>query len=140
MRAILRTNPPSSDEVSHLLHEIIEKPSMLGASLVFVAAWLNLSQDYVPLLCKIVMADELSAWHEQAIELLGELSNPDAVQALARSLDYRWNFDEWLSIPRKALHSLVAIGTEEALAVVKHAAKSDVPEIRNEAAELLELP
>ena len=39
-----------------------------------------------------------------------------------------------------ALHSLVAIGTEEALAVVKHAAKSDVPEIRNEAAELSELP
>ena len=86
------------------------------------------------------MTDELSAWHEQAIELLGELSNPDAVHALTRSLGYRWDFDEWLSIPSKALQSLVAIGTEVALAVVKHATQSDVPEIRNEAAELLELP
>lgn len=139
LRALFRTSPPSFEDVSHLFQEIIGNPSMQGASLVFVAAWFNLSQNYVPLLCKILSDERLAASHEQAIELLGKLQNPDAVPSLAKSLNYRWDFDEWLDIPRKALRSLVTIGTEEALTVVKHATQSDVPEIRNEAAQLWEL-
>lgn len=139
-RAMLRAAPPSSDEVLQLLQEVIADPSMPEASDVFTAAWYSLSQDYVPPLCKILSGEHLAAWHEQTVELLGELQNPEAISVLVKSLTYHWDFDEWLCIPRKALHSLVAIGTEEALAVVQLAMQSDVPEIRNEAAELLESP
>ena len=123
-----------------MLHEIIANPSMPEASDVFTAAWFNLSQDYVPQLCTILSDEHLAPWHEQAVELLGELQNPDAVPALVKSLTYRWDFDEWLSIPRKALHSLAAIGTDKAMAIVANAMQSEVQEIRQEAAELLESP
>ena len=138
MKTELRSSAPDSDEISSLFRELIANPSMPGASLVFVAAWSNLSQDYVSLLCEVLSTERLAAWHEQAVELLGELSNPDAVQALTKSLNYRWDFDEWLNIPRKALHSLASIGTEKAMAVILTARQSDVLEIRQEAAELLE--
>jgi HEAT repeat protein len=110
---------------------------MAGASLVLVAAWYSLSQDYVPSLCEIVVSERLADWHEQAIELLGELQSPISVPALVKSLDYRWDYDEWLLVPRKALRSLQAIGTPEAWAAVERARHSGSPQIRQEAVEIL---
>jgi hypothetical protein len=110
---------------------------MAGASLVFVAAWFAPSPEYVPLLCRIVSSGETANWHEQSIELLGVLASVEAIPALTKAVDYRWDFDEWLSIPLKALRSLKAIGTSNALRVLSEAAHSDVTEIREEAASLL---
>jgi HEAT repeat protein len=137
MRAEFHRSPPKPSEVVDLLEELHSNPRFPGASLVFVAAWFSLSQDYIPLLCEIVSSEELAPWHEQAVELLGELPDPVSVPALTKAVGYRWDFDEWRSVPRKALQSLFAIGTQDALAVVKEANHSDVPEIREQAHELM---
>ena len=138
MTAEFRDSPPGSDEVTSLFRELVSDPAMPGASFVFVAAWYNLSQTYVPPLCEILSSEKLAAWHEQSVELLGKLANPDSVEALTKSLDYHWEFDEWQNIPRKALHSLKAIGTNEALSVIERARYSKAPEIRQEATQILE--
>ncbi len=128
MRSEFRRSPPKPLEVVKLLQEVLSNPRLPAASLVFVAAWHSLSQDYVPPLCQIVLSEELAPWHEQAIELLGQLADPASIPALTKALGYRWDFDEWLSIPRKALQSLFAVGTEDAMAAVKEATHSDAPE------------
>jgi len=83
MKFELRNSFPDTGEVTSLLERLLADPSMPGASLVFIATWSNLSQEYVSPLCKIIMTDKLSAWHEQAIDILGEVPSPEAVQALA---------------------------------------------------------
>lgn len=138
MKTDLRKSPPSADEVSSLLRDVLMNPRMPGASFVFVAAWYNLSQEYVPVLCEILLSRPCAGWHEQTIEILGELANPNAVPALAKSIEYRWEFDEWYSIPRKALQSLNSIGTAAAVAVVEAATMSNIAEIRQEATDILE--
>jgi hypothetical protein len=111
---------------------------MAGATLVFMSAWFSPSQDYVPILSEMLFSEEMANWHEQSVELLGALASADAVPALTHAIAYRWDFDEWLSIPRKALRSLKAIGTSDALRAIRQELQSEVGAIREEAAELLE--
>ena len=132
MRTGSRTALPDSAEIATLLQKVLLNPDMPGANFCLMAAWYSLSPDYVPLLCEIVSSKAMAAWHEQAVELLGELSDPRAIPALAKALVYRWDYDEWLSVPRKALDALKAIGTEEALAVAQCGPDSGIPDVPRE--------
>ncbi|GAA4441806.1 HEAT repeat domain-containing protein [Bremerella cremea] len=133
----LRATPPSSDEVLALLRVIPEQPRYELASSVMVSAWFQLSQDYVPVLCEIVLDTRCNSWHEQAIELLDELRDPASVPALVAAIEYRWGYDPWYSVPRKALQALAVIETPEAIAAIQSATTSDVDLIRQEAIDML---
>lgn len=130
----LKSTPPDVNNILDLLKEILEGRDLPYTSLVFVAAWQNLSQLYVPSLCKIVLTESLNDWHEQAIELLGDLPNADAVAALKAAIDYRWDYDEFLSVPKKALEALSNINTPEAIEVITQASQSSDEVIREAAA------
>ncbi|MEW4452048.1 HEAT repeat domain-containing protein [Bremerella sp. JC817] len=133
----LRATPPSSEEVLALLHVIREQPQYELASFVMVAAWFQLSPDYVPVLCEIVLDTRCNDWHEQAIELLDELRDPASIPALIAAIGYRWDYDPWYNVPRKALQALAAIETPEAIAAIQSATTSDIDLIRQEAIDML---
>jgi HEAT repeat protein len=138
MNQEFRANPPSLDEIAEGLNSIGDNRKPPGASFLLMAAWSNLSSDYTPALCRILDNSDCNAFHEQAVELLQEVGDKRAVPALAKAVSYRWDYDDWLLVPRKALKALAAIGSPEAVAVVKAAMNSSEEPIREEATSLLE--
>lgn len=137
MRKEFKSTPPNVNSVLDLLQEILEERDLPYTSLVFVAAWHNLSQLYVPFLCKIVLNKSLNGWHEMSVDLLYDLPNPDAVEALKAAVDYRWDCDAFLCVPKKALEALSNINTPEAIEVITQASQSSDEVIREAATFLL---
>jgi len=138
LRAELRAEPPEESEVITLLQEVYDSKSVSDAQYGFIAAWSNLSSTYVPILCEIVESEECQSVHDPAIELLSEFSDPRAFDVLKKAVSYRWDYDEWLHVPRKALQGLSRIGSPEAVEIIKTAASSQEEEIQNEAVEILD--
>jgi HEAT repeat protein len=138
LRAELRAEPPSEDEVVALLQNVYNSKSVSDAQYGFIAAWSNLSSSYVPILCDIVAAEECQSVHEPAVELLSELNDPRAFETLKNAVSYRWDYDEWLHVPRKALQGLSRIGGKEAVEIIRAAANSEDEEIQNEAVDILD--
>lgn len=137
MKAEFRAAPPEACEVTALLEAIIAGHEIEGSQFAFVAAWYNLSRDYCLPLCRIIESENCREFHESAVELLAEVGDAIAIPALETSLQYHWDFDTWLNIPRKSLQALRTIGTAEALAVIERAATSQEQKIRDEAQFLL---
>lgn len=138
MNQEFRANPPSPDEIAEGLNSIGDNCNLPGASLVFMAAWSNLSSDYTPALCRILDNSDCNAFHEQAVELLQEVGDERAIPALAKAVSYQWDYDEWLLVPRKSLRALASIGTPEAVAALKASVHSSEEPIREEASSLLD--
>lgn len=138
MKSQLQNVPPDITEVKSLLKAIVVDPGIPIASLVLISAWYNPSQDYLPELCEIVRSPQAAAWHEQAIDLMGELKNPESVRTLAIAVTYRWEFDESRCVPIKALEALAEMDTAEANAIIKQAVDDEDVIVRIAAAELLE--
>ncbi|MFO0883980.1 MAG: hypothetical protein U0894_07325 [Pirellulales bacterium] len=138
MREAFSSSPPNVSEVVYLLNEIAEERDVPEACIVFVAASYSLSQVYVPLLCRIVLNASLSAWHELAIEVLGELAHVDSIAALKAAVGYRWDCDAFLCVPTKALEALSNIGSPEALEIITQASESSDEAVREMALDLLQ--
>ena len=138
LRSELRSEPPKESEVVELLQEISNANSVSDAQFGFIAAWSNLSSSYVPFLCNIVNSEDCQSVHEPAIELLAELKDVRAFESLRNAVSYRWDYDQWLHVPRKALRGLFQIGGDEAIEVIREAVDSDEEEIRNEAIDILD--
>ena len=138
LRAELRAKPPEESEVLVLLRKIYESNSVSDARFGFIAAWSNPSSAYVPILCEMVASEECKDVHEPAIELLCELKDARAFEILKKAVSYRWEYDQWLHVPRKALLGLSRIGGHEAIEIIKAAVYSKEEEIQNEAIEILE--
>jgi len=138
LRAELRAVPPEESEVLVLLREIYESSSVSDAQYGFIAAWSNLSSVYVPILCEMVASEKCKDVHEPAIELLCELNDARAFETLKKAVSYRWEYDQWLHVPRKALRGLSRIDGSEVFEIIKAAVDSEEEEIQNEAIEILE--
>jgi HEAT repeat protein len=118
-----KISPPPINEVIEELNKIILNPDYPGASLALRAIWSNLSGDYTPLLCQILDNELNQDFHEQIVEILDELADERAIPTLSKAVKYQWSYDEWLSIPKKSLQALAAIGTPEAITIIKDATK-----------------
>lgn len=138
LRSELRAKPPKESEVVELLHEVSKANSVNDAQFGFIAAWSNLSSLYVPTLCEIVNSKDCQSVHEPAVELLSELRDSRAFASLKKAVSYRWDYDQWLHVPRKALRGLFQIGGNEAIEVIRKAVDSDEEAIRNEATGILD--
>lgn len=138
MKQEFRANPPPVGEVIHGLELIANHGRPPSAEFILSAAWGNLSADYTPALCRILDNPECNAVHEAAVELLQEVGDEQAVPALMKAISYRWGYDQWLQVPRKSLQALAAIGSSEAIDIVKAALNSTEKAIREEAASILE--
>ena len=138
MHAELERTPPDFGDVLPLLQDVRDNPDAPLATYVFQAATHELSPRYVPVLCEIVDSDRHAAWHEPAIELLGELGAPEAIPALRKALGSGRKTDGFGDVSEAALEALRAIGTREARAVLEEARHSPLAEVREAASEFFE--
>ncbi len=133
----LRDKPPAVEDVRSEIHEIVKNGETSISQLVLQAAWACPDPSYSQGLACIVVTESLQALHEPAIELLGEIGDDNAVSAIASAIKYRWSYDEWLNVPKKALFALARIGSPEARAAIRGASSSSEESIRAEAELLL---
>lgn len=138
MKREFQTSPPSVDEVIQELEKFASNPNYPGASLLMTAAWTNLSKNYTSILCKILNDESNNGLHEPIVEILDELGDERAISALSKALTYRWSYDQWLNVPRKSLLALSAIGTPEAMMIIKEATRSSEDLIREDANMILD--
>lgn len=133
-----KNSPPSVDEVIQEFEKYALNPEYPRASFVMIAAWYNLSRNYLPILCQILNSESHNGLHENVVEILDKLRDERAIPALSKALTYRWSYDAGLSVPKKALQALAEIETPEAMAIIKEATQSSEELIREEANILLE--
>jgi len=140
MRREFQNSPTSVEEVIQELEKYALNPKHPGASFVMIAAWHNLSRDYVPILCQILNSESHSynGLHENVVEILDELRDERAIPALSKVVTYQWSCDNWFGVQKKALLALAEIETPEAMAIVKEATQSSEEIIRHYANMLLE--
>ncbi len=138
MKSQFKAHPPEASEVIRYLDSMAAGAPLPGSDLVFTAVWCNPSPEFQQVLCRILESGHASGSHEPVVELLAELGDAQAIPALKKALDYRWDYDEWLSVPRKSLQALRIIGTPEAIAIIQQATASSDTLIREEAKSLIE--
>lgn len=134
----LLQNPPSIEEILGELNAAYAQPEHRLARYAFRAASSNLSPEFAPILSQIVLCASCATWHEYALEILEDLPTVATVEPLKKALSYRWDFDQWLSVPRKAMRALIAIGTPESIALVQEAKNSPEHMLRREAFLLID--
>jgi len=137
MKSRLRATPPQPSEVIRYWEAIITGDVLPDTQSSFIAAWYNLSPQYRLPLCRILELERCREFHEPAVELLAEVGDNDTIPVLKKALGYRWDYDPWLSIPRKSLQALRAIDTPDAIAIIRQATESSEEQIREEARLLL---
>ncbi|MCG8602029.1 MAG: hypothetical protein MI807_17940 [Verrucomicrobiales bacterium] len=76
--------------------------------------------------------------HEDLIGLLQEWRKPESVPAVSEAIELKphldyLEYDDYGAYYKKCLWSLVAIGTEDAKAVIEAKSQSEIPELREEA-------
>jgi HEAT repeat protein len=140
MKAHFTAHPANMADVIRYLNDMAAGVPPVGASLVFTPIWCNLSNVYEQPLCRILESEQAKGFHEQSVEVLSEIGSPHAIAALKKAIGYRWDYDLWLSVPKKALQALQSIGTPEAISIILEAAASSDSRIREEAKSLLEDP
>ena len=74
---------------------------------------------------------------DDIVDLLHDIGDPAAVGALERAMLHPPEWDEYYHFARKCLWALLKIGTPEAIAAVRRATQSDIPDIREEAVRKL---
>jgi HEAT repeat protein len=90
-------------------------------------------------LCELLSIRDEYVQHEWVAELLGEIGDPRAIPALRDACSFDVNGDPFRSLPKRCLEALAEIGTPEAMAVVREQLTSPWVEVREWAAELLEV-
>ena len=93
--------------------------------------------DFVPLLCKLVIAD-FHIKHEDMVGLLQDAADPYSIPflrqtALLKPKLTHLDYDDYGSYYKKCFHALIDIGTPEAIAVIQEFTSSEDAAAREEA-------
>ncbi len=127
-----------SQEVVNGLTRIFEKRLWANSEFWILAAQLKPSNEYVDILCKILELEDAHAPNENIIELLTDLEDERSTAALKKAINYRFDFDQGLQIPRKALEALCSVGTKEAKNILEQISKDSDSELCEDAKIFLE--
>lgn len=137
------TLPFRIEEAAAVAHQQLEAAIVnRNADVVEAGLWLarvgDMPQEtYFALACRLVVED----WHHQHENLIGELQDaedPRAVPYLRQAIDLKQrldylDFDDYGSYYKKCLWALQAIGNEEAIAIIRECATSDIEVLREQA-------
>jgi hypothetical protein len=104
-----------------------------------LAAWQHPSHAYTRTLCDVLgrQSDELN--NEDVVGVLDHSRDPAAVGCLRDALDWEPEWDEFRQLAVKAVAALAAIGTPEAIAVLRDAAAGGADVVGEAAARELAL-
>jgi len=75
---------------------------------------------------------------EDMAEVLGETGNLGAIPSLEHAISNKPQWDEYHHFAKKCIRALASLGTLDSISALRRVARSEVPEIRQEAVEWLE--
>lgn len=102
-----------------------------------LAAYRHPSRAFTPELCEVLgqQIDEVNS--EDIVDVLAEIADPAAVRCLEKALWWQPPWDEYRQLAVKCVWALAAIGTSDAVRVLREAANSEDAPIREAAARKL---
>jgi HEAT repeat protein len=90
-----------------------------------LAAFHHPSRAYTEVLCGVLARQRDDVNNEDLVDALAEIADPASVACLRDALHWDPPWDEFGQLARKAVWALAAIGTPEAMAVVREAAHDE---------------
>ncbi|MGH3908498.1 MAG: HEAT repeat domain-containing protein [Pseudonocardiaceae bacterium] len=120
------------------LQKASEATDWLMFDMYVLAASRHPSKLYTAVLCDVLDQQIDDVNNEDIVDLLGGIGDQAAVHCLEGTLWWQPPWDEYRQLGVKVVWALAAIGTPDALAVLRDAAQSEAAEIRRAAAEELE--
>jgi HEAT repeat protein len=103
-----------------------------------LAAFHHPSRSYTDVLCEVLaLREELN--NDDLVDTLAEIADPNSVECLREALHWNPPWDEFGQLARKVVWALAAIGTPEAMAVVREAAHDEREKPREAAIRELRL-
>lgn len=75
---------------------------------------------------------------EDMADILSETGNPGAIPTLERAISNEPRWDEYHHLAKKCIRALASFNTPDSISALRRVARSEVPEIRQEAVEWLE--
>lgn len=97
------------------------------------------SRAFTPELCEVLgrQIDEIN--NEDVVDALAEIADPTAIGCLEKALWWQPPWDEYRQLAVKCVWALAAIGTDDALNVLREAARCEAAPVREAAARKLGL-
>lgn len=111
----------------------------LAFELYVLAAFRHPSRAYTPELCEVLGRQIYEVNSEDIVDVLGEIADPAAVGCLEEALRWEPPWDEHRQLAVKCVWALGAIGTSDAVRVLREAASTEDAPIREAAARMLGL-
>jgi len=109
----------------------------LAFELYILAAFSHPSRAYTPELCEVLGRQIYEVNSEDIVDVLGEIADPATVGCLEKALWWLPPWDEYRQMAVKCVWALAAIGTGDAVRVLREAASSEDAPIREAAARVL---
>ena len=122
------------DCIAHGLRHASATGDWLGFELYVLAAYRHPSRAFTQELCEVLDRQVPELNSEDIVDVLGEIADPAAVGCLERTLWWQPPWDEYRQLARKCVWALAAIGTTDAMRVLREAASSEDAPIREAAA------
>lgn len=104
-----------------------------------VAAFHHPDPSMVPALCEVLGRQLEEVNNEDIVEVLGAIADPASVGCLETAMWWQPPWDEYRTLAVKCVWALAAIGTPEAVAVLREAASTGPAVVREAAAHKLGL-
>lgn len=101
------------------------------------AAFYHPSRAYTSVLCDVLARRNDDVNNEDLVDTLAEIADPTSVECLRDAFGWEPPWDEFGQLARKAVWALRAIGTPEALAVIREAADDQRDKPREAAVEVI---
>jgi hypothetical protein len=102
-----------------------------------LAAYRRPSRDFTPELCAVLARQMDDVNNEDIVDVLAEVADPAAVECLEEALWWQPPSDEYRQLAIKCVWALAAIGTSDALRVLRDAASSEAAPVREAAERVL---
>jgi HEAT repeat protein len=101
------------------------------------AAFRHPSRSYTKVLCEVLSRHDEDLNFEYIVDVLAEIKDPESIDCLEQTIWWEPSWDDYRGLAKKAIWALSAIGTPEALDVLRDAATTESSEIREAAVEEL---
>ncbi len=140
LRAWLDELGDVEDCIADGLRRSSEGEDWRGFWLYTLAAFQRPSRLYTAVLCEALGRRDFDVVnHEDIVDVLAEIRDPAAVACLRDTLWWEPEWDEYRNLAVKCIWALAAIGTPEALVVIRDATTAESLEVQEAAAHELEV-
>lgn len=102
-----------------------------------IAGYYRPHASYAGLLCRVLAQRRSDVNNEDIVDALAEARNPESVSCLRDTLEWEPPWDEFRNLGVKCVWALASIGTPEAIAVLKEAARNPAFKVREAATRVL---